>query len=407
MKTKIIIVFLFVLMSLGIFASSEFYIPKTEKPVIDGIINNDEWAGTCEITGLHTLNSNHTERNRTIFWMGYDDENIYMAFRSYGKTKPNCEFGKLNNEYWLDDSIEMYLVKDYNTDIFYQIVASCGGKYVILCNDGKGKHIDDSRGFLAEMDVDYKAKISEEYNNPNPDPEKLYWEGEIRVSLKSFKYDPKDFAYTSFLLARNNQDERYYAAIGYVLRSYYEKENYTKISFGDSKPFVRMGQDTGTYTVVNTTKDPKEVKIKKKLTEFDKILSETEEKITLAPGTSQEIKTEYPKGVITSDIRIECENMCLYEARDYVFNTDFLKYNYDREKDKFIIDLNTETIPPKTFSYVDMRLMKDTDVIFGTMINVSSEKKHYEIDMKKYPAGKYKFICNIKNINNYEIEIIK
>jgi len=49
----------------------------TEKPVIDGTVNDDEWQQAVSINGLQTLRGKVAPR-QTRFWVLWDEDNLYM-----------------------------------------------------------------------------------------------------------------------------------------------------------------------------------------------------------------------------------------------------------------------------------------------------------------------------------------
>lgn len=52
-------------------------------PVIDGTINDEEWKGVPQMTGMYDAQNGSPAPEETVFWLAYDDKYIYFAARMH------------------------------------------------------------------------------------------------------------------------------------------------------------------------------------------------------------------------------------------------------------------------------------------------------------------------------------
>ena len=109
----------------------------TEKPVIDGTINDDEWQHAASLNALQTLRGQVAPR-QTRFWVLWDEDNLYMAMRSPLRPgeRPLQRQRRRDREtanLVFDDSYEIWLdtkAKDPKTglDCYFQFLSNPAGK---------------------------------------------------------------------------------------------------------------------------------------------------------------------------------------------------------------------------------------------------------------------------------------
>lgn len=80
-------------------------------PAIDGVMEKGEWARAAAVTGFSALNSQTLSKRQTTVFIGYGDQNIYVAYRSRANGRPKGKLahrdGKITPhmdmvELWLD-----------------------------------------------------------------------------------------------------------------------------------------------------------------------------------------------------------------------------------------------------------------------------------------------------------------
>jgi len=92
---------------------TRFVVPKLAKaPVIDGIINPGEWAGAAMFNAQVSQGSRNFYARQNIWWLGWDDGNIYLASRTpllpNERPKRNARTS-VGTDVMFDDTLEMWL----------------------------------------------------------------------------------------------------------------------------------------------------------------------------------------------------------------------------------------------------------------------------------------------------------
>ena len=69
-------------------AEPKIVIPRmAEAPTIDGKLAPGEWKGAAEVAGMIDQFERTAHARQATFWIGYDDQNVYVAQRSTGAAK--------------------------------------------------------------------------------------------------------------------------------------------------------------------------------------------------------------------------------------------------------------------------------------------------------------------------------
>jgi hypothetical protein len=159
MKNVVILFFLF-LSTFSLLAKQEFVIPKMEiSPVIDGVISEGEWDHALKFDKSYQIiiEDNIEPTEKTEFYLGYDDENIYVLGKCYMQNKDDitvyhCERDAIART----DRIIIHLDTFLSNDKAYRIGTNIlGGKEdAIYTNNGYDMSIDipfDSKGNLTDF----------------------------------------------------------------------------------------------------------------------------------------------------------------------------------------------------------------------------------------------------------------
>ena len=115
-----------------------FSIPFRDRPpVLDGRIEPGEWEQACAITGFLGLAGKEYSHRQGEFWLAYDADNIYFAYRS--PFPPGRQEGGAWDEkalrafavdrdgnVFMDDSIEVFFAPE-NPEQYVQFIANCLG----------------------------------------------------------------------------------------------------------------------------------------------------------------------------------------------------------------------------------------------------------------------------------------
>ena len=120
------------------------------------------------------------------------------------------------------------------------------------------------------------------------------------------------------------------------------------------------------------------------------------------------MKEKLPKSIFTLITEITENGKVLQKTENDIINIEMFSYNYDKEKDKIILNFDFTGFGINKYPYVDLRLMKEDNMLDGFMINITEDKRQQtiEIDMSKYEKGKYTLVCWIKGTVNI-VETIK
>ena len=396
---KTILILLVILISGALFATPEIGIPYMNKPTIDGKIDANEWQGASRVTGFHLLGGKALEPNKSVVYVGYDDENFYLAYRFYGPSKPKGVDKGKNGTYWDEDTLEFFFNADEKEALYYQFLLNCSGGYAAFGYNTAGENANDMGGKAVDLDVEYKTYISSAYSDLVPPVDALWWEGEISVSWKSLKFSPEAGGRGFLFLTRDNVSPEYYNSdYGYAESSFHEKDKYSTIHFLKDTPVARMDVNNyDKFKIFNPTGEEKVVNIKSSILLDGKVQKAFEDSIQIPIGGTADysLNDELPKSIFKLVTEItDDKGSLLTKAESDIFNVDLFSYNYDREKDKITVSFNFTGAPVKESPYVDLRLMKDSDMLVGFMINVTEDKRFrtFEIDMSPYAKGNYTLI---------------
>ena len=158
MKNIVLIIFLF-LSAFGLFAKEELIIPRmATAPAIDGVISDGEWDDAVKLDKFYQVifEDNTEPTEKTEFYLGYDNENIYVLGKCYMKNQEDitvyhCERDGIAYTDRIIVFFDTFLTRDkaycFGTNIL-------GGKEdAIYTNNGYDMSIDipfDSKGNLTD-----------------------------------------------------------------------------------------------------------------------------------------------------------------------------------------------------------------------------------------------------------------
>src|SRR5580658_8524166 len=121
-------------------------------PVIDGVIHEEEWD-CAKVTGFISQNrANHIEYRDARFWIGYDDDHIYLAVQSsvhpesgaitQHQPKPgDADVVDINSddclELWFAPNVSQSAGNPPKADMVYQIFVNAAGAISDTSHDMK------------------------------------------------------------------------------------------------------------------------------------------------------------------------------------------------------------------------------------------------------------------------------
>ena len=129
MRRALFLIFAAISMSL---AASDFAVPFMNKaPVIDGHFDDGEWAFAMAFSG----SARNMDPRRTTVWIGYDNENIYMALQA--ETPPRGNLVSASKWFNHHDSLELWFAPPQNLRTVeslkfgvFQTIVNFEGKYI-------------------------------------------------------------------------------------------------------------------------------------------------------------------------------------------------------------------------------------------------------------------------------------
>ena len=174
---------------------------------------------------------------------------------------------------------------------------------------------------------------------------------------------------------------------------------------------ARMYEDIySDFEIYNPTGNEKSIDIINKIIYDGKISETIKDTIKIPAGKKSEfsLKEKLPKSIFTLITEITENGKVLQKTENDIINIEMFSYNYDKEKDKIILNFDFTGFGINKYPYVDLRLMKEDNMLDGFMINITEDKRQQtiEIDMSKYEKGKYTLVCWIKGTVNI-VETIK
>jgi len=162
----------------GDITKPQFLIPK-KTPVIDGVVNDEEWAGCVGVpitTGIFGM----MERPSSYFWLGWDEENFYVAQRlpmREGEKPLRCNREpKHDNVHCSETSIEVYVDRkehgSHGSKCRYQFMGNAVGNQW-----DREDQYEIGQNFIGwDGEWQYKQRLT---------PDGKFWEAEIAIPRKT------------------------------------------------------------------------------------------------------------------------------------------------------------------------------------------------------------------------------
>ena len=106
----------------------ELTVNPMQAPVIDGNITSAEWKQVSAYTGFLKLPKGNVSDYQPAIKLGYDSQNLYIAFQSRGHKRPPVANETVRDgRIWKDDSIELYFSPEKAGDNYYHIIVNHAG----------------------------------------------------------------------------------------------------------------------------------------------------------------------------------------------------------------------------------------------------------------------------------------
>ena len=176
-------------------------LPRIDAIVLDGVVDEAEWAGALQLEGImHLPDFGAEPSERTVWYLGYDSENLFFACRSYDSEPDQVRVTTLQRD-----------VSTFNTD-------SCGLR-LDTYNDEENSLLFNTTP--AGVRTDWAFANDASGGPPNMDWNTFWdaagrltdfgWSGEIRIPFSSLGYQVEDgrtvmgFSLARSIVRRNEQ----------------------------------------------------------------------------------------------------------------------------------------------------------------------------------------------------------
>ena len=393
MLSKIITyIFVLLLMAVGVFAKPYMTIPKIYTPItIDGIVGQDEWMGASSLTGLRHQATKTVAGENTIFWLGYDDKNLYIAYKCFSSYSPvGADLGR-GKSYWDDDSMEIFLKPNKDASGHFQIIGNCAGGFTDYIYDGLN---------TKALDIKYKTNISNGFNIIGAKKEDMYWQGEMVITWESMGVSaPKNGQAALFQISRDHTQGKYISASNDYKTALNDLNTFSDVTFYENIPAVHVNpvKLIGTDVVVYNPSDTQNVELKTILTSEGGGSKTDVKDVTLAKGESKNLvaNLEALKGGFDLLSEVRTKDLLLFSTTSRILNVEPLEVAI--KNNKLIVNVDLFGISQKEKPTIEFYVKDKTHLLagFSGMLDGSESKITKEIDIKDFSKGNYSIIFRI------------
>ncbi len=206
-------------------------------PVIDGVIHEDEWSCAKITAFISQSRANHIEFRNAEFWIGYDDDHIYLAVQSAGHpesgliTDHNPRPGDADvPDINMDDCLEFWFAPNVssgsppNAEMIYQIFVNAAGAISDISHDVKKNTYFTS----------WRVKMRQAHSYANG-----RWQAEFAIDRSSFP--GSDFARPwSFRVVRNFKNPWDQSRLGVNVNAFDDLATMPSLRFSKAAPIVKQ-----------------------------------------------------------------------------------------------------------------------------------------------------------------------
>ncbi|MCX7599804.1 MAG: DUF6067 family protein, partial [Armatimonadetes bacterium] len=193
-------------------------------PRIDGVIGQEEWGRAAMFSAFKELRSLFPAPLATSAYLGYDEKNIYLAFRCAGASGAAFKASTQDHDgpVWEDDSVEVFLSSDGGKSYAHIIVNALGA-------------LLDEKGFDRSFESGTQCAARTHDDR---------WECEVAIPMRALTESaPRqgtkwlaNFCRNAFVPTRGS------FTWAPCLWGYHEPNVFGELVFGDELPSVRVGE---------------------------------------------------------------------------------------------------------------------------------------------------------------------
>jgi len=263
-------------------------------PVIDGHMNDSEWAGASGMSGLLRYGNDRLSSNKTDIRVCYDSSAMYIVWRRYQTRIAKSEATARDGALWADDAVEIFIQPHQGVGPYYQFIGNAAGVYW------------DSEGPDGKWNGEwtYAASVTTSY-----------WEAELRVPWSNFGGGvPAAGTVLGFNFCTDVQDQPpssdTWAPLGAA--SFHDASKYGSLVIGGSCPVVRLGTpaESGSANIgavidfANQSAQSKTLRSVVDITKAGKPFDSSDQTYDLAPGVTKNINEMKPREHGDYDVKV-------------------------------------------------------------------------------------------------------
>jgi hypothetical protein len=263
-------------------------------PVIDGHMNDSEWAGASGVSGLLRYGNDRLSSNKTDIRVCYDSNAMYISWRRYQTRIAKSEATARDGALWADDAVELFIQPKQGVGPYYQFIGNAAGVYW------------DSQGPDGKWNGEwtYAASVTTSY-----------WEAELRVPWSNFSGGvPSVGTVLGFNFCTDVQDQPpssdTWAPLG--TSSFHEASKYGSLVISGSCPVVRLGTPVlsgsanigAVIDLSNQSEESKTLRAVVEITRAGKPFDSTDQTYELVPGATKSINDMKPREHGDYDIKV-------------------------------------------------------------------------------------------------------
>lgn len=191
MKSLEVFLFLFFFAVNSFSFGKTVYLPRTdEKPVIDGVLNENLWSKCYHFNDLISVKPDYSRKatEETDVFITYDDENIYVAFICRDREPGKIKSSLTKRDTPLDDDWVAFCIDTYNDEL---------NAYVFLINPA-GVQADGKLNSKAEADL----SLDMVWQSAARQTDRGY-AAEMKIPFSILRFPSSDVVTMGFKVARN------------------------------------------------------------------------------------------------------------------------------------------------------------------------------------------------------------
>jgi len=396
---KYIIIVILLILSSCLFAQNnlpECVVPYIDKaPVIDGVINDNEWQQAAGFYGFLGADGNICQ-NEVISKIAWNDDGIYVCFYTKQNSLSRSHLKESHDgTVSSDDAVEIFLMPK---DVYYHFISNA--------NDSKY----EACGTDIAWDLDWKAVSKVEGN---------VWNTEIFIPFANNISKPNVGDKWKFNLCRDFKDPVSWTSLSPVNGGFHNPKLFGTLTFGKGAPAI----DVSNIEILKAIKSKirinsysnaeKNLKLDWVISNIDlsQGLGTGSNNINIKPGfNTSDIELLTPVPPISGKVNnltysiISDGNILQKRSINFIPADDIsIKIKPNRKEEKVYVDIDTTTLYnkiPDSFTGVVTVSNKNDRIIKSPVFNIANNKTTINMSMKDWIDGKWTLVAEVFDSKN-------